>query len=58
MQALANIENNDSVPDKLLIEILMQRLGKSADKLEMILSYEMYKNEFRISTIEMENPLA
>lgn len=44
-QMLFNIENGFSVPDKLLVDILIQRLGKSPDKLEMILSYEMYKAE-------------
>lgn len=44
-QALANIEDGISIPDKLLVDVLLQRLGKSPDKLEVIMSAETYRKE-------------
>ena len=41
-QMLSKIESNQCDADKLLVDILLQRLGKSPDKLECILSYEEY----------------
>ncbi len=43
--ALSRIEACERIPDKLLLDALMQRLGKSPDKLESIVSaggYELY----------------
>ncbi len=43
--ALSRIEACDRIPDKLLLDALLQRLGKSPDKLESIISandYELY----------------
>lgn len=44
-QTLLNIENGNCIPDKLLTDILLQRLGKCPDKLEMIISIKAYHNE-------------
>ena len=41
-QLIAKIENNECDTDKLLMDILFQRLGKCPDKLECILSREEY----------------
>lgn len=41
-QMLSKIEDNQCDVDKLLVDILLQRLGKSPDKLECILSSEEY----------------
>ena len=38
-QMLIKIETDQSDVDKFLADILLQRLGKSSDKLEIILSY-------------------
>lgn len=49
--ALSRIEACDRIPDKLLLDALMQRLGKSPDKLESIVStgdYELYLHRERI----------
>lgn len=43
--ALSRIESSERIPDKLLFDALLQRLGKSPDKLECIVSardYELY----------------
>ncbi len=43
--ALSRIEASERIPDKLLLDALLQRLGKSPDKLESIISakdYELY----------------
>ena len=42
-QKLSCIENEESIPDIMLLEILFQRLGKSPEKLEIILSCEEYE---------------
>lgn len=42
VQLLSKIELEERTPDMLLLEVLMQRLGKSAEKLEIILSMEEY----------------
>lgn len=39
------IEDGSLCPDKLLMDVLIQRLGKSSDKLEVILNAKMYKME-------------
>lgn len=43
--ALSRIESSERIPDKLLLDALLQRLGKSPNKLESIISvndYELY----------------
>ena len=47
---LFKIEDNQSDTDKLLVDILLQRLGKSPDKLEVIMSYGEY-NKIRARKI-------
>lgn len=48
IQTLSNIENDLCEIDTLLLDILLQRLGKSPDKLELILSQsEYYKIRIR-----------
>lgn len=48
IQLLSKIELEERTPDMLLLETLMQRLGKSAEKLEIILSLEEYEHiEYR-----------
>ena len=42
VQLLSKIELEERTPDMLLLEALMQRLGKSPEKLEIILSLEEY----------------
>ena len=42
-QMLIKIENNKSDVDKFMSDILLQRLGKSPDKLEIIISNEEYR---------------
>ena len=42
-QMLIKIENNESDVDKFMSDILLQRLGKSPDKLEIIISNEEYR---------------
>lgn len=42
VQLLSKIELEERTPDMLLLEALMQRLGKSVEKLEIILSLEEY----------------
>ncbi|WMJ87605.1 helix-turn-helix domain-containing protein [Anaerocolumna sp. MB42-C2] len=39
---LSRIETGIKLPGKLMIDAILQRLGKSSDKLESILSYEEY----------------
>lgn len=43
IQTLYAIETNQYKTDILLVDILLQRLGKSPDKLEIILSQEAYQ---------------
>lgn len=40
--SLMNIESGWRVPDKLLLDALLERLGKSPDKLETVLSWKDY----------------
>lgn len=48
VQLLSKIELEERTPDILLLEVLLQRLGKSAEKLEIILSLEEYEHiEYR-----------
>lgn len=51
-QTLANIEMGNSIPDKLLEDILIQRLGKSPDKLETVLSDKAYCTEKMFCLLE------
>ena len=44
VQLLSKIELEERTPDMLLLEALMQRLGKSPEKLEIILSLEEYQH--------------
>ena len=44
-RALNYIEAGKELPDKMLADILLQRLGKSPDKLELIISKEIYRLE-------------
>lgn len=44
-QALSRIENDEALGDKLLSDVIIQRLGKSPDKLEYILSWQEYRLE-------------
>ncbi len=44
VQLLSKIELEERIPDMLLLEALMQRLGKSPEKLEIILSLEEYQH--------------
>jgi len=49
--ALSRIESSERIPDKLLLDALLQRLGKSSNKLESIISvndYELYLYRERI----------
>lgn len=44
-RTLNYIESGTELPDKMLADILIQRLGKSSDKLELIISKEIYQLE-------------
>ena len=44
VQLLSKIELEERTPDMLLLEALLQRLGKSPEKLEIILSMEEYRH--------------
>lgn len=44
-RALNYIEAGKELPDKMLADVLIQRLGKSPDKLELIISREIYQLE-------------
>ena len=44
-RTLNYIESGMELPDKMLADILIQRLGKSPDKLELIISKEIYQLE-------------
>lgn len=52
-QMLNKIEDNKCETDKLLMDILFQRLGKSPDKLELIISEEEYKKICERDDIDM-----
>lgn len=43
ISALSRIETSERMPDKLLLDALLQRLGKSPDKLESIITLRDYK---------------
>lgn len=43
LSALSRIESCERVPDKMLLDALLQRLGKSPDKLESIITERDYK---------------
>lgn len=51
-QMLIKIETDQSDVDKFLADILLQRLGKSSDKLEIILSDEEYSKIYARDEIE------
>lgn len=44
-RTLNYIEAGEELPDKMLADLLIQRLGKSPDKLELIISKEVYQLE-------------
>jgi len=44
-ESLRNIEKGKEAVSKLFVEIMFQRLGKSTDKLELIVSEEVYDEE-------------
>mgnify|MGYP004455674943 CR=1 FL=1 len=51
-QMLIKIENNKSDVDKFMSDILLQRLGKSPDKLEILISKEEYRKLYMRDEIE------
>ena len=51
-ESLRNIELGKESVTKLFMEVLFQRLGKSTDKLELILSEEVYREEELIEQYE------
>ena len=51
-ESLRNIELGKESVNKLFMEILFQRLGKSTDKLELILSEEVYEEELLLERFE------
>lgn len=51
-ESLRNIELGKEAVNKLFMEILFQRLGKSTDKLELILSEEVYEEELLLERYE------
>lgn len=51
-QMLIKIENNKSDVDKFMSDILLQRLGKSPDKLEILISEEEYRKLYMRDEIE------
>lgn len=51
-QMLIKIENEDANVDKFMLDMLLQRLGKSPSKLEMILSDEEYEKIYARDFIE------
>ena len=51
-QALSNMERGDVQADKLLMDLILQRLGKSTDRQEPILSWESYHLEETIDRLE------
>lgn len=60
---LSRIELGERVPDKLLLDALLQRLGKSPDKLETILSEKEYflfykRREIELNIIKENFPVA
>ena len=51
-EGLRNIELGKEAVNKLLMEIMFQRLGKSTDKLELILSEEVYEEDLLLERYE------
>lgn len=51
-QMLIKIENDEADVDKFMLDMLLQRLGKSSDKLEVILSDEEYEKIYIRDYIE------
>jgi transcriptional regulator with XRE-family HTH domain len=51
-QMLIKIENDEADVDKFMLDMLLQRLGKSPDKLEVILSDEEYEKIYARDYIE------
>lgn len=51
-QMLIKIENDEADVDKFMLDMLLQRLGKSSDKLEVILSDEEYERIYARDYIE------
>lgn len=51
-QMLIKIENDEADVDKFMLDMLLQRLGKSSDKLEVILSDEEYEKIYARDYIE------
>lgn len=51
-QALSDIERGNVQADKLLLDIVLQRLGKSTDKQEVILPWEAYHMEETCDRLE------
>lgn len=51
-QALSDIEHGNVQADKLLLDIVLQRLGKSTDKQEVILPWETYHMEETCDCLE------
>lgn len=51
-QMLIKIENDEADVDKFMLDMLLQRLGKSPDKLEVILSDEEYEKIYARDCIE------
>ena len=51
-QQISKIEKGETLPDFFLTEVLIQRLGKSLDKFEIVLSLEEYEE------IEMRDDIA
>lgn len=51
-ESLRNIELGKEAVNRLFMEILFQRLGKSTDKLELILSEEVYEEELLLERFE------
>lgn len=51
-QMMIKIENDETEVDKFMLDMLLQRLGKSPDKLEVILSDEEYEKIYTRDYIE------
>lgn len=51
-ESLRNIETGKEAVSKLLLEIIFQRLGKSTDKLEFIVSEKIYEEEEQLELFE------
>lgn len=51
-QALSDIERGNVQADKMLLDIMLQRLGKSTDKQEVILTWEAYHLEETYDRLE------